>query len=477
MYRLKFLIVLVIVLAISISIYVITGSPTVSRKHQHESHSQHNNEAMGLKTHLPIISIETDGQEIPGEVIDHELIKYTVAPDGSDAIISDITVFEGKNNIMKEQAHIRYRGNSSRRFNKKSYSVRFVNPKQKEKEVTLMGIEKHDEWALHGPFLDRSLIRNYLAMNLAGEIMPYAPDVRFVEVIVNEEYQGVYVLMETISKGQGRVAIQTPEPNRKETSYIVEVDRLAKMDQPLDEFLSYTYKTYPSGIELIYPGKDQYSEEREIYVEQDFSQIAKIIYTRHLSERTEAYRQAINNKAFYDYFIINELFRNVDAGQYSTYFYKDLRGTLTPVVWDFNNALDNYQENTFGVSGFTLTNAIFYEALLKDDVFTDGLIKRYKYLRNEQLNEKRLLTFIDDTVLFLGEAISRNDAVYGYIYDYNNFSYDNYLVPVERNVPSHKAAIDQLKSYLVQRGDWLDKNINTLKQYSHPSRINHELIR
>ena len=43
-------------------------------------------------------------------------------------------------------------------------------------------MDPHHEWVLHGPFLDKTLIRNYMWYNIAGEIMDYAPNVRFCEV-------------------------------------------------------------------------------------------------------------------------------------------------------------------------------------------------------------------------------------------------------------------------------------------------------
>jgi len=51
---------------------------------------------------------------------------------------------------------------------------------------------------LHGPFLDKTLMRNYMWYNLSGQIMEWAPDVRFCEVFLNGGYQGVYVMEEQI---------------------------------------------------------------------------------------------------------------------------------------------------------------------------------------------------------------------------------------------------------------------------------------
>lgn len=51
--------------------------------------------------------------------------------------------------------------------------------------------------------------------------------------------------------------------------------------------------------------------------------------------------------------IINEFFKNSDAGTHSTYLYKDIRGKITMgPIWDFNNAMNNYVEEIYGYDEF-----------------------------------------------------------------------------------------------------------------------------
>lgn len=307
--------------------------------------------------------------------------------------------------------------------------------------------------------------------------MPFAPEVRFVEVFVDGSYEGLYLLMEKISKSDGRLALTPPENNSELTSYILQIDRLYRMQSSLDDFLTYTYRSYPSGAELKYPSNTLYTKEREQFVNRDFSYIAHSIYQIPYAQNKDSYRDLIDVQAFYDYFIINELFRNVDAGHYSTYFYRDLKGKLTPVVWDFNNSLDNYQETKFDEAGFSLTQSIFYEQLLKDEDFTNGLIHRYFELRKTKLNTNWLNNYIDDTIMFLGDSIARNNERWRDMYDLSQYDTRNYLHRLNRNVTSYEEAIEQMKGYLGKRGAWLDDNIDTLRQYSHPSRHSHESIR
>lgn len=480
-YRVIYVLMIIAVALMALGVFTVEEYAFHARSYQHEfSESEISYTAEGITTHLPVVSIHTKDQKIPGTPLENQENVYELAPNGENSIVTEMKIYTAEeSDPLDLLARVRYRGNSSRYFSKKSYAVRLVNEKDEERKEPLLGMEKHDEWVLHGPYLDRSLLRNYLALNLSGEIMSFAPDVRYVELFVDGSYEGVYLLMETITKGEGRVEISTPSRNSRLTSYILEMDRPLKMkpEFTLYDFLTYTFRTQGKGFEVVYPGANQYTEDRIRYVEQDFSNISKFLYERPLEDSTEEIAKVFDIQAFQDYFIINELFRNVDAGFYSTFLYKDVRGLLTPVVWDFNNSLDNYQEISHPVHGFSLTGAVFFETLLKDEDFVEGLLKRYEYLRETVLKEERLVNLIDETVDYLGTAVERNDERWGSIYDLSNYNVYEYLERLERNVTSHEEAVAQMKEYLLERGRWLDEHMVTLKQYSHPSRNAFEMIR
>ena len=478
-----FILMTVTILVVSTTFYMMEMTDFNQRFHQHSEYTQEemvNLEAYGIKSHLPIIEIDTDGQMIPGNPVKDQVNVYEVTSDGENSVLADLKLyFHTEENNKNYNVRVRYRGNSSRYFDKKSYALRLVDENGQEQREALLGMETHDEWVLNGPYLDRSLLRNYLAMNLSGEIMPYAPDVRYVELIVGGRYEGIYLLMETITKGDGRVEVKEPSRNSHVTGYILEMDRSNKMkkDYMLNEFLTYTLRSEKKGFEMVYPGQNRYSVDRRHYVEEDFTRIVKSLYEKPLEDSYNGIVELIDVRAFQDYFIINELFRNVDSGYYSTFFYKDVRGLLTPVVWDFNNSLDNYQESTHSVGGFSLASAVIFDTLLKEPIFVEGLINRYYSLREKVLNEDRIMEYIDNTILYLGSSVERNNTRWNNVYDLTNYNEYEYLTPSSRNVESYEEAVLQMKSFLLERGRWMDKHINHLRQYSHPSRNSFESTR
>lgn len=432
-------------------------------------------------THLPILCLDTSGQKVPGSPIGREgqLIIVDTAPDGSASITGALRLIdggEGENTpadapILTASAALSYRGNSSRYFDKKSYSIKLVDEAGRDAPQPLCGMEPHHEWILNGPFLDRSLLRNYLCMNIAGQIMEFAPDVRYCELFVDGEYQGLYLLMETISKGEGRIPLQTPERSSDVTGYIIRWDRVGKGDHELRNYTRYTFQAGVSALDVAYPGKNQITPGRMAYIEEDVSRMERALYSGHRTDPDAGGAAHLDYDSLAEYFIINEFFGNVDAGRFSTYYYKAARGKLKACVWDFNNACDNYLDYPQAVSGFTLQNAPWFSMLLRDEAFVDKVVDKYRLLRRGALSDAYLQSYIDETLAFLGDAPSRNFEKWGYVFDLANFNDIHYLQPIERNHTSHEAAVAQLRGYLAARGAWLDAHIHVLYQHCHPSRV------
>lgn len=432
-------------------------------------------------THLPLVLIDTGGQTIPGsvtgEVDSFEEPLYSKTEDGEDTIRVQVSVIDNPigNNHLKDTpaftsaTDFRIRGHASRRFEKSPYLLRFVDDNGLPRDISVMGMGAHSKWALHGPCLDKSLVRNYISYNWAGEMMEYAPNVRFCEVFLNGEYRGLYLMVETVDNGNGcRLELNREEKGVSTAGYLLRIDRTTEADvgQPWDIY-SYMERMFhlSADIQIKYPGKTALTQELSQSIEQDFARFEKCIYSYDFNSKKYGYKNWIDVDSFVDYFIINELTWNHDAGRYSTYLYKDVSGKYKMCVWDFNNAFDNFPDESIDQEAFCMTDRPIYTMLFRDDEFVSKTQKRYQELRQGILSEENICTYIDDTLAYLGSAVQRNNERWAYlIEDWNP------LEPKERNVNSHSEAVEQLKSFICQRGDWMDKNIHILKQYSNESR-------
>lgn len=168
-----------------------------------------------------------------------------------------------------------------------------------------------------------------------------------------------------------------------------------------------------------------------------------------------------------DYFIINEVTLNRDAGLYSTYIYKDVDRKYKMCVWDFNNALDNYEDvENSPYDSFAMYGTLWFNRLVQDKDFTHAIAKRYRELRKDILSDEYLTDFIDDTIEYLGPAIERNYEKWGYSFDESK----GRLKPKERNPKSFEEALKQMRTCLITRLHWMDKNIDSINQYSAASK-------
>ncbi len=466
-YKLMSIGLIITVIITCFGIKYFDGRKSLERVHQHRSYSE-----------IPVMDINVDGKAIEGAPL------YEVDAEGAieweryihenpKSTFGTITYHDNSSNITSDML-VHVRGNSSRYFMKKSYLVHLIDKQGLDKSISYSDMGGSNEWVLNGPCLDRTLIRNYMCMNIAGEIMDYSPEVRFVKLNIDGQYQGIYILMETITREQSRLNLSKSKGSNAVTSYIVKLDRTRPDVNMVNTLTEYTLKNGALAYDLCYPGKDNVTDVKAKYVKDDMSRIEKKLYSYDLFYDKHSYRDDVDIRAFAQYFVINEFFGNMDAGYYSTYLYKDVRGKVKPCVWDFNNACDNYMDQANDYVGFDMQYAPWFERLVEDERFTDEVIYQYRQLRKTVLSDEYLQNYITETIAFLGDEVDANYAVWGDVWDYSDKNWyeqaTNYLSPFERNVTSYDDAVKQLRTYITNRGNWLDLHIEDIKQYSHPSR-------
>lgn len=437
-------------------------------------------------SHLPVIEVDTGGQKIPGNwIMDENGIRVgtELSDKGEEMIPVEICIVDSENGnnrpgdaaALESSAMFRIRGNSSRNFAKKSYLIKLTDEAGGENSQEMMGMGEHDTWALYGPFLDKTLLRNYMWMNISGEIMGYAPNVRYCEMFLDGSYQGLYLMMETVSRGTYRVDLEAYKPGAAYTDYIVRMDKANEDSRDLEVFSDYTMRLEESAhsqikLSIVYPNDAVLNEKICDYIEKDFSRFEKALYSSDYKSLSRGYRQYIDVDSFVDYYVLQEFLGNTDMCYHSTYLYKDRLGKLhMGPVWDYNNVLDNFFSVDLDSSEFLFTDRLWYDRLLSDAAFNRQVRERYRQLRRTVLNEEYLMKYIDETVEFLGDSIERNYVVWGYSFEAENLSPLERLAPLSRNPADYEEAVGNMKAFIRERGRWLDRNIDALEQYCHPS--------
>ena len=259
------------------------------------------------------------------------------------------------------------------------------------------------------------------------------------------------------------------EVNKKDNSFSGYALRLdwgdTEEENKLYPFTNYTTRA-KTQHELVYPGTKNMTPELKEAIKDEFSLFEKTLYSYDYNNKKYGYKNYIDTDSFVDYFLINELTCNYDAGSLSTYIYKDIDGKYKMCVWDFNSACDAYQEQAMPTDEFRINTCLWYQMLFMDKEFTDRVVERYYELRKTVFSDEYIFGFIDDTVDYLGPVIERNYSKWGHTFTQG---YD-LLHPTHRNPRTYEESIQQLKGFLTKRIAFMDENIESLRQNSVESK-------
>lgn len=428
---------------------------------------------------LPLVVIDTGGQEPKrNSIFDHDK-GYYVPLDIDPYAYGSIQVLDsgGINRLtdrptQESPVKLRLRGNSSSNYDKHQYLLRLTDESGHSSRHNFLNMGTSSEWILNVSFIDKSLLRNYLAYTAAGEIMPYTPDARFCEVIWKEDgaffYEGVYLLMESIEVTKSRIDLPQFSENIANLPFLIRRDRYNLTGVILDNFG--TKQELLSGyLDIKWPKATALSQQSIARITEQIDTFEQALFADNYQDFLK-YRDCIDVNSFADYFILNEFFLNYDAGFNSTYCYSDYSGRITMgPVWDFDQAMDNNETQIAKLDTTAFHDAPWFRQLLRDPEFTRLIVERYRELRKSILSDESIQTFIDQTVQGLGSAVDRDWARWGYYYIGGGYPIEEYPGQPYRSSRTHAEEVEKLKTILSQHGAWMDEHLDSLYQFSDPN--------
>jgi len=433
---------------------------------------------------LPIMVIETDGsQNIPNEP-------------KIDAQMKLIHRDNWERNLLTDPGHeydgrigIEIRGSTSASlFPKVGYGFETRFADNSNNNISLLGLPAENDWVLHGPYSDKTLMRNALAYILAGEIMDYAPRVRHVEMIINGDYQGVYLLTEKIKRDKNRVNISKLRP--EDTSgdqltggYIIKVDKYTGNSTGWSS--GFTYPDDNDSHDYIYhePKFDEMDDVQRAYIKDFIFEFEFLMSSDNFNDETNGYSKWIDEKTFVDGLLINEISKNIDAYRLSTFLYKDRDSIDSRLkfgpVWDFNLAFGNvdYCEG-FDFTGWmykfndicpwdTYKIPFYWDKLLSDNFFKASIRSRWEALRADKFSNENLLFKIDSLAGHLEESQARNFEQWPVL--------NEYVWPNPSIYGSYDEEVESMKVWLLNRVAWMDVQVKQLVNTSSIKPSNYTL--
>ena len=418
-------------------------------------------------SNLPIIVINTNGQDIVND----------------PKITADMgIIFNGenvRNNITDTYNHysgkigIEIRGQSSQMFPMKSYGIELRDASGSSLEKSLFGMPKEADWVLYAPYTDKTLMRNFLAYTMSGELGRWAAHCRFVEVIVNGDYKGIYVFMERVKRGSGRVNI-AKIANTDVTGDAVTGGYIFSLDkEPNGWFSSHavpgTTTNSKRQFSYVYPKPENIVQAQKDYIKKYVDSFENALAGPSFQDKTIGVRNFADLSSFIDYFIVNEVSRNVDGYRLSTYLYKDRdsknRKIFAGPAWDYDLAFRNanycegsniygwaYEFNYVCPGDGAGLIPFWWERLMLDTAFVGDLRCKWKTVRQSTISNDHLNHIIDSVVTLTNEARERHFQRWPIL--------GQYVWPNPNPIPtSYSGEIIALKEWITNRLSWIDNNI------------------
>lgn len=278
---------------------------------------------------------------------------------------------------------VRGRGNTTWYWPKKPYLIKL------DKKESVLGMPKHKRWVLLANFLDRTLMRNLVSMKVASMTgLAWTPHCVPVELVLNGQHKGSYLLIEQVRVDKNRVNIteMSKEDNTGDAvtgGYLLECDfhydnevqwidnhgKCVQMDNGI-----------PFGVK--YPDSEDLTTAQLTYIKNYISEVAGTLYGPNFKDPENGYAKYLDIDSFVDYWIVFEVMGNHELGNPgSVYMHKDRGGKLVAgPCWDFDWGVLSYRSSPQGKTGLINRNSIWYARLFEDPVFAEKVKNRFQEL-------------------------------------------------------------------------------------------------
>jgi len=413
---------------------------------------------------IPIFVITTGGEEIPNEpkldvhlgVIDNGVLRNNIS--------DPFNGYDGK-------VGIEIRGNGTADLDKVSYLFETRKEDGSNNNVELLGLPNENDWILYAPWIDKSLIRNILTYDLANRMGMYSSRTRFVELIIDGEYKGVFILMEKIKRDGDRVDVEKYDPENDDPSQLGYIVRIDSWFHHTKGWTSDTYQVdgrdRAVNFQYVYPKYDKITDPQKEYISELVHDFERTLNDTEPPEIAEALSDIADLNSFVDFFIIQELSKNPDAYRLSTYFSKDVDDKIKMgPMWDHNYCYGNYNpyENVFikweydnHWFDFPAQIPFWWDKLLQDSTYVSLLNERWTNFRNTEVIECDVFnTLIDSWAAEVYEAQERNFITWPVLGVNSTFEWNA--------GPTYEDEVDYLKDWLCNRIEWLDQQFPELER-------------
>jgi len=422
-----------------------------------------------LESNLPIVVINTFGIPIPDDPkISGHMGIIDNGPNVPNNLNDPFTNYDG-------YIGIEIRGQSSQMFPKHSYAFETHDSAGEKLDVPLLGMPLENDWVLYAPYSDKSMLRNVMSFEIGRMMDNYCTRSVFCEVVINDDYKGVYTLMEKIKQDENRVDIANLKPdeilgNELTGGYIIKADKIdLDFEYGVDGWKSNPVPAYPNAMDITfqyyYPEPDEIADQQRTYIKEFITTAENSLCIYFFANPYIGYQQYFDVLSFVDFMLLSEISKEVDKYRYSTYFYKEKDNDggklFAGPAWDFDLGYGNVD---YWATGIDYTGWLYlmvepvdwgimfwWKRLMEDPYFRDMAKTRWTWLRQNQLSDAGIHAVIDSILIHIDAAKDRNYERWPILGQYVWPNYDWYG-------NTYADEVDYFEDFLFNRLGWMDSN-------------------
>ena len=292
---------------------------------------------------------------------------------------------------LTDTIYAKYRGGFSSRFHKKSFSIKLNNPNG-------FGFTKNRvKWILNANYIDKTFLRHVISYDLFRKMNPLniSPKCQYVEVYFNNDYKGLYVLMERIDETKLSHELTAESPIIWKEPKLFHQDTLYE-DNPYNQKYP---KEYTKNYNYLLDTVRQF-----------------LIYSPDTIFNAHVFTY-FDEQSIIDWYLILLFSNNSDGLLKNFYLYKTHEeAPLSIALWDYDHSYGRDGDNEMNLISrkIDMTRNLLFKRVLKNNThqFKEKSFNRWKQLRKELLTKENLDELMNNRIHEFSYALAKNDSIW-----------------------------------------------------------------
>ena len=428
---------------------------------------------------FPNIKITTTTGQDPDR---KEKVKYT-------EMTATVDNCDSKWAFADKAGGIRIRGNSTKQasVNKLAWRLKF------DEKINMLGLhggKKYKSWVVLADNFDYSYFRNMTAFNFGNSLFNYSnnycSDYQHVNLYMNGDYRGIYLLAEQQQSNNGRFSIEESEGDTStNVGYLVEIDGLVLQGKSDGDYTFTTNSSSLNGTNISSKGyvvkTDVFGDEQGPFIKKYVRNLQEVFISACKGEKLKVLNSAgdivdspyetqyetLNSifdlDSFFRTYVLQEFMKNYDCGWGSFYLFIDFSAKskhprfTAGGPWDFDLGLGNKKrDGKYQPTGDFITNVKnsmtefnpWLYILSQTEFFNELFERYYQAFANSSVFEQAIHDINYETSAFATDFAN----------EYTKWAGDSGRTSMgtRTDYANHQAAVNYLTDWLSQRKTYLD---------------------